>query len=120
MLIIVLALKIVSASVESDFLNLVNQERKDSGKNPLIMNEDLTEVAYLHSKDMTENNYFSHTSLNGTTFGQRIKDTGYLNYYSLGKNIAYHYGSPDASKVFQMWKNNPGHYSNMILIFSPL
>ena len=63
---------------------------------------------------MATNNYFSHTSLDGTTFDQRIIAAGYTNFRALGENIAYAYGAPNAAVVFDMWKNSPGHYANMI------
>jgi len=62
---------------------------------------------------MAENGYFSHTSLDGRTLAQRVSGAGYTNYYALGENIAYAYGAPDAARVYSMWKNSPGHYTNM-------
>jgi len=104
----------VLAGTEDDFLTLINSERANLGKGALVLNSDLSEAAYLHAKDMAENNYFSHTSQDGTSFSTRIKNAGYQGYYALGENIAYHSGSPNADKVFGMWKNSPGHYSNMV------
>jgi hypothetical protein len=63
---------------------------------------------------MGDNNYFSHTSLDGTQFYQRIVAAGYSNYAGLAENIAYAYGAPSASQVYSMWYNSPGHYENMI------
>jgi VCBS repeat-containing protein len=63
---------------------------------------------------MAENNYFSHTSLDGRTFVQRIVAAGYANYLSLAENIAYHSGSANAAQVYSMWKNSAGHYANMM------
>jgi len=102
------------SAVESTFLSILNTERAAEGKSSLTCNSSLTAAAYLHSKDMAENNYFSHTSQDGRTFVQRINNAGYSNYYSLGENIARAYGAPDAAKVFNMWKNSSGHYANMI------
>jgi uncharacterized protein YkwD len=101
-------------NVETDFLVLVNAERASLGKNSLTADSALGNAAYLHSKDMGDKNYFSHTSLDGRTFDQRIAAAGYTNYYSLGENIAYAYGLPSAAQVFAMWRNSPGHYANMI------
>ena len=53
---------------------------------PLVMNPDLLSVAEAHSEDMYNQNYFSHTDLNGTTAFQRIENSGY-NYISAGENI---------------------------------
>ncbi len=106
------------ASVETEFMAVLNSERATLGKSPLTINPSLSTAAYLHSKDMAEQNYFNHTSLDGRTFDQRIAAAGYTNYTSLAENIAYASGAPDAAKVYNMWKNSPGHYANMMGDFS--
>jgi len=115
-LVLLLPLLQVSAqpSVESDFMVALNAERATLGKNPLVINSNLSTAAYLHSKDMAEQNYFNHTSLDGRTFDQRIIAAGYTNFVSLAENIAYASGSPDAARVYDMWKNSAGHYANMM------
>ena len=101
-------------STETDFMNIMNAQRISLGKNSLAINSSLSTAAYLHSKDMAENNYFSHTSQDGRTMVQRVTAAGYTNWTSLAENIAYCYGAPDATTVYNMWKNSPGHYANMI------
>jgi hypothetical protein len=108
-----LTLTIVSAAVEDDFLQLINAERAIQGRTPLVISSELTQAAQLHSQDMMNQNYFSHTSLNGDTLGDRIRAAGY-DYLAAGENIAWHTGVANASRVFEMWRNSPGHYSNMI------
>jgi uncharacterized protein YkwD len=76
-------------STETDFMNILNTHRITLGQNTLAINSSLSTAAYLHSKDMAENNYFSHTSLDGRTFDQRIVAAGYTNWTALGENIAY-------------------------------
>jgi len=63
-------------NIQSDFLALVNAERASLGKTPLSANSQLETAAYLHSKDMGDNDYFSHTSQDGTQFSQRITNAG--------------------------------------------
>jgi cell division septation protein DedD len=104
----------VQASVESDFMAMLNAERVTLGKNPIIVNSCLETAAYLHSQDVAEQNYFSHTSLDGRTFDERIIAAGYTEYVSLAENIAYSSGEPDATRVYDMWKNSAGHYANMM------
>ena len=101
-------------SVESNFMVMLNAERAALGKNPMAINSYLTNAAYLHSQDMAERDYFSHTSLDGRTFDQRIVAAGYTNYSRLAENIAMAYGASDAAKVYNMWKNSSGHYANMM------
>jgi hypothetical protein len=109
---------LAQTSVESEFMAMLNAERATLGKSPLSTNSNLSTAAYLHSQDMAEQGYFSHTSLDGKTFDQRIIAAGYTDYVSLGENIAYAYGSSDASRVYGMWKNSSGHYANMMGDFS--
>lgn len=113
-IIFIFEISLVYASTEDEFLNILNQERTMLGKQNLSDNLQLQEAGFLHSKDMIDNDYFSHTSLDGRTFTQRITNAGYLNYIALGENIAYHSGNPNASILFDMWKGSSGHYSNMI------
>jgi uncharacterized protein YkwD len=102
-----------SGNIQNDFLVLVNAERASLGKTFLAANTQLETAAYLHSKDMGDNDYFSHTSQDGTQFSQRITAAGYK-WVSAAENIAYAYGAADAAKVYDMWKNSEGHYANMI------
>src|SRR6478735_7313557 len=77
-------------------LQLVNDTRKkgcqcgDTWYPPaprLSWNDQLEAAAFNHSKDMAQNNYFSHTSPNGDKAGNRIRQAGY-NWMAYGENIA--------------------------------
>ena len=114
MLVLTTTAQTSGTNIESDFLTLINAQRASLGLNALRVNSQLETAAYLHSKDMGDNNYFSHNSLDGTQFYQRIIAAGYSNYAGLAENIAMAYGAPSASQVYSMWYNSPGHYANMI------
>jgi len=60
---------------------------------------------------MATNNYFSHTSLDGRTFGQRMPDAGYTG-QPLAENIAVGQSSPEA--VMATWMASPDHCSNIM------
>jgi hypothetical protein len=62
---------------------------------------------------MLANDYFSHYSLDNRTPTQRMNNAGFFGTY-YGENIAYHSGSQNSQTVFDMWKNSPGHYTNMM------
>lgn len=113
LLMLLINIGFISASVQDDFLVLINQERAKLGVSALSIDNRLTQAGYLHSKDMVENHYFTHDSKDGRKFSDRIKAQGYT-YYSAGENIAYHYGKADSRLVFEMWKASNGHYANMI------
>ncbi len=64
-----------------------------------------------HSADMAKNNYFSHTSLDGRTFDQRITAAGYR-WSAVGENIAA--GQTSVQSVMTSWINSPGHCQNLM------
>ncbi len=77
----------------------------------LTWNDQLAKAAYDHSKDMFDNNYFSHTGLNGSTPGDRIKAAGY-NWSGYGENIASGYTTEQ--QVMNAWLASEGHCKNIM------
>jgi len=69
-------------------LNQVNAARAAYGLPPLALSSALSAVANEHSWDMLNNNYFSHTSLDGRTREDRLRNAGISFGYS-GENICY-------------------------------
>lgn len=99
---------------EKTMLDLHNNQRANSGLRKLCVHPALQRAAEAHSQDMIDNDYFSHTSQDGTTFAQRIKREGY-NYRTAGENIAWgsgSLGSPD--NIFNNWMNSSGHRANIL------
>ena len=76
------------------------------------MQSSLRLAARDHSQDMAAQNYFSHTSLDGRTFDQRIRQAGYASSAPLGENIAGGPGSPSAA--VSLWMSSPGHCANIM------
>ena len=81
------------------------------GKPGLRWNHDLGRAARYHNDDMVRNNFFSHTSSDGTKFEDRLprfyKGTAY------GENIANGYSS-SREVVLEGWMCSPGHRSNIM------
>ena len=102
---------IVHADFESDVLDLVNDERAAEGLDPLSYDADLTSAARGHSQDMGLNGYFSHTSQDGRSPGDRITAAGY-SWNTYGENIAAGQTTPAA--VVAGWMNSPGHRANIL------
>jgi len=94
-----------------DVFGLVNKERVDQGKPRLTYNQALATAAYEHALDMSEQDYFDHTSKDGRTFGQRAKAAGYDAFPS-AENIAW--GQRDAAEVMDSWMRSSGHRSNIL------
>lgn len=74
-------------------------------------NDQLGKAAYDHSVDMNTQNYFSHTSLSGTTPGQRITAAGY-SWSTYGENIALGYSTEET--VIAAWLKSEGHCKNIM------
>ena len=110
-----------NSGFEEDVFDLVNDRRAagatcgSTSYGPtaaLAMNTKLRNAARAHSQDMAANNYFSHTSLDGRTFDQRIRDAGYTGSGPLGENIAAGQSSPQS--VVNGWMGSPGHCRNIM------
>jgi len=106
---------------EDEVVTLVNQRRAAGatcggtvyGPAPaLVMNAALRAAARSHSEDMARQNYFSHTSLDGRTFSQRITHAGYAGASPWGENIAG--GQSSSAAVVSAWMNSAGHCANMM------
>ncbi len=102
---------------EQQVINLVNQERAKYGLTPLQRSEGLTNAARYQAADMSQDNYFSHDTMDREC-GTLVKKCGpwerIANYYSgaIGENAAAGYHSPEA--VMQGWMNSAGHRTNIL------
>lgn len=94
-----------------EVFGLVNAARVDEGKPRLVYDQALAKAAYDHAMDMSEQDYFDHTSKDGRTFGQRAKAAGYDAFPS-AENIAW--GQRDADEVMASWMNSSGHRANIL------
>lgn len=98
-------------SYELQVLNLVNEQRANYGLSALKYSTALEAVAYAHSKDMAQNNYFSHTNLSGQSPFDRMRQAG-ISYRSAAENIAA--GQRTPQEVVNAWMNSSGHRANIL------
>jgi uncharacterized protein YkwD len=91
-------------------VNLVNAARADAGCGALTADARLAAAAQGHSDDMAAQGYFSHTSLDGRSFADRVRAAGYPN--PGGENIAQ--GQRSAQAVHDAWMNSQGHRDNIL------
>lgn len=98
-------------SEELAFLTLINNYRAENGRGPLAASFTLSKAAQWKSNDMGVNRYFAHDDLD-RTWVERIRDCGYSYSTYIGENIAA--GISGAQAAFDLWKNSPGHNSNML------
>jgi uncharacterized protein YkwD len=73
-------------------LNQVNAARAAYGLRPLVLSSAISAVANAHAWDMLRNNYFSHTSLDGRTREDRLRNAG-ISFGWSGENICFSYNS---------------------------
>jgi uncharacterized protein YkwD len=109
------------ADFEADALRIVNQYRTAGAScgargtfapaAALTLNAKLTSAAYGHSRDMADNNYFSHDSLDGRSMVDRVNAAGYA-WSTIGENIAAGYSS--VQSVVEGWMASDGHCANLM------
>ncbi|WP_227935694.1 CAP domain-containing protein [Alkalihalobacillus deserti] len=91
-----------------DYTNII---RSRHDLEAFIWEDDVADVAYQHSKDMSENNYFSHTSPSNGEVLDRFKK-GDVPFRLAGENIAAKYIDGIAS--VEGWLNSEGHRVNLL------
>ena len=95
---------------EKETFDLINNQRTAAGLSPLIIDDELQNVARIKAKDMVDNSYFSHTS---PTYGSPfdMMKNFKISYKTAGENIA---GNSSNSGAVNAWMNSPGHKANII------
>ena len=71
----------------------------------------LHQASHAHTIDMRDNDFFSHTGSDGSSFSQRINDTGYSG-SPVGENIAG--GGTEPAGVVARWIDSDGHCRNIM------
>src|SRR2546423_6157469 len=100
-------------SGENDLLAQVNSFRASRGLSTLVVSDSLTLAAKWMATDMSVNNYFAHTSLDGRSPTQRMADAGYPAFSTwTGENLAAGYTS--TGDVLNGWINSPAHYAVLV------
>ncbi|HEX6569406.1 MAG TPA: CAP domain-containing protein [Acidimicrobiales bacterium] len=99
-------------SATDQVVALANAARADAGCPGLRIDDRLTAAAQGHSDDMAANGYFSHTSLDGRTFVDRVEAAGYPRSSAGGENIAQ--GQRTAREVHDGWMGSEGHRANIL------
>lgn len=79
---------------------------------PLAHDALLELAARRHSLDMAEQRYFDHTSLDGRTPEDRVREVGWTGRGPIGENIAW--GAPTVEAVMAGWMSSPGHCLNIM------
>ena len=99
-------------------LCVLNAQRARHNLRPLRLNRKLSRAARRHSRAMAARHFFSHTSLSGASFVDRIRRTGYL---SGARSWSVERTSPTARaaapaprSIGNAWMNSAGHRANIL------
>jgi len=90
---------------------LTNMERLSRGIDPLIWNDRLSVAARLHSEDMSENNFMSHTGSDDSSPIDRMERVNF-NFARAAENVARRQRTPE--EVVDAWMDSEGHRRNML------
>ena len=102
---------VVSGSMTSQVVTLVNKERASNGLQSLTSDSQLAKLAQMKAEDMAKNGYFSHTSPTYGSAFDMMKTYG-VSYKTAGENIAK--GQKTAEAVMNGWMNSSGHRANIL------
>jgi uncharacterized protein YkwD len=104
-------MKIIEYSTEQQIFDITNVLRIRNKVKPLQWDEMTAQAAYEHSKDMAENNDFSHTSKKFGSLANRLQ-TAKVVYKAAGENIAANY--TDGPAVVEGWLNSKVHRESLL------
>ncbi|GIO22323.1 CAP domain-containing protein [Oceanobacillus sp. J11TS1] len=96
----------IQQGMEQQIFDISNIMRHRHNRSRLEWDDQASLVAYDHSRDMYENDYFSHVSLDGDGLRERLEERQ-VAYVAAGENIAAQY--PDAPAAMEGWLNSESH-----------
>ncbi|MDP4152125.1 MAG: S-layer homology domain-containing protein [Bacillota bacterium] len=96
---------------EMEIFDCTNAFRVMNGKEPLAYSDTVSEVAFVHSKDMGEKDYFDHTTPEGKTLEDRLSEVG-ITVSSASENIAG--GLNNGYEACFEWINSDKNRANML------
>lgn len=107
---------------QQELINAINSYRSTKNLVPFNYNSKLTQAAYRHALDLSNNFPYDadwdwvkeliwHIGSDGTRVMNRVQDTWYI-YLFLAENIAYN--QITANQVLYDWINSPLHHANLL------
>lgn len=97
---------------EELMIELMNESRVAEGLPPFKYDKGLTEQARMHSQDMVDHQYFSHTGSDGSSPEMRMKAAGYVQEHFYAENLAY--GQYSSIYAHEGLMNSLGHRENIL------
>ena len=99
----------VSDEISNKILQLMNDERKKQGLQPLTMTTGLNKIAKVRAEDIKT--LYEHVRPNGDSIYSLFIEYGVTCTSARGENIMY--GLQTVEDFYNVWYNSPGHYANM-------
>lgn len=111
-----------ASDLERGMLELVNEARAVEGLNPLKLELRLNDAAEFHSDWMLDTDTFSHTGINGSNPGDRMRDADFQfsGSWTWGENVAWQSSrgaagyEDDVANLHTSLMNSPGHRANIM------
>jgi len=97
--------------VESEVVELVNDERVSQGLAAYSVDSRLRAAARVHATDMACNHFTSHTGSDGSSVRDRVERQGY-SWSWIGEN--YYVSGSGAQTAFDWWMNSTLHRNNLL------
>lgn len=114
-----LSLRIRSDDLEQTIHEETNRQRANHGVNQLEYDHHLSAIAFQHSRDMAQRDFFAHTNPDGDEPSDRYRKFGHDD-RSSGENISLEHheilASPTevARSIVEGWMNSQGHRENVL------
>jgi len=96
------------AGIESQVLQIVNQERQKLGRGTLRLHSQLACSSRTHNLTQVARGSLTHDRM-----VEHIEQAGYTGWSALGQNSAYNYSS-SAAGVMNLWMGSSGHRNNIL------
>ena len=98
-----------------DLLARLNGARIAAGVPPLMLANDVRQVAVARSLDMAGRGYFAHVTPEGVSFQELLAQHGVTGQLA-GENIAYSTFPPDSlvGSAYHQWMTSPPHHRNIL------
>ena len=95
--------------------DLVNAERKATGRVQLVWDGELARMARYHSANMARVGFFNHVDRDGLDLTGRAAVLGIRGWRALGENIAYNQGYDDPTAfAVERWMISDKHRDNIL------
>lgn len=102
------------AQMEAAIRQQINEIRQERDRTSLEHNERLAAVARKYSRQMAEENFFSHVDPKGITPAQRVRAGGII-YVMVGENLFKGTNLPQPVEyAVGGWMDSPGHRDNLL------